>query len=113
MPCLLFALSRAVRAERVLFVPLDVRVFCLALFCRALALPYLLYRVPFFFFFFFVRRGAIVRVHNVHPIYSGAGLVGLGACLRTTVQASVLILEDHSECPYMGTLMVTDRSPLT
>ncbi|CAM9210784.1 unnamed protein product [Ectocarpus sp. 12 AP-2014] len=33
-----------------------------------------------------LRRGANVRVHNVHPVYAGAMLIGLGACLRTTVQ---------------------------
>ncbi|CBJ27208.1 hypothetical protein Esi_0058_0134 [Ectocarpus siliculosus] len=38
-----------------------------------------------------LRRGANVRVHNVHPVYAGATLIGLGACLRTTVQPSGLV----------------------
>ncbi|CAM9983349.1 unnamed protein product, partial [Scytosiphon promiscuus] len=33
-----------------------------------------------------LRRGATVRVHNVHPVYAGTRLIGLGACLRSMVQ---------------------------
>lgn len=59
---------------------------------------------PFFYFFVFCRgrRGATIRVHNVHPVYAssrageggdrdrgrGDTLIGLGGCLRTTVQVT-------------------------
>lgn len=64
-------------------VPLGV--FCLACFRWSRA-PYTCSGLGALF-----RRGAVIRVHNVHPIYAGDGLVGLGACLRTSVQASTAI----------------------
>lgn len=37
------------------------------------------------------RRGALVRIHHVHPVYLLEKLHGLGACLRTTIEVTLLL----------------------